>query len=642
MGNTGWVLRFIRRIVVLGAVVAFIAGCGGGSDGGSASKCTASTVATGLDAQGAVCADTGLRPASGGFSFENWAGPVAEDAVTVTTAISIFGKEAVCARSAAGLCTPYPAVEHWIKASNEQIQGGRCEGMAVLSQRLNDGENTPGQLQKSAAHAFDLSKPTLPVAETISRWWVSQGFENVLQATNKAAQMDPTKIVGKLVDAIEAKAGATIGIYSHGGGHAITPIAITQNEDGKFSILNYDNNFPGKVTSLSVDPKTETWTYDVGATSAGSVSTVWSGGKGSMDYALMADREGEQKVPWSNDDRAAASKGSARITVSTGGASFAGLLIKVGDKTIDTRDLSTVAAGVKVFPNRGGSVHSVGTGATVEIPAGLKHVKITPVVGEPVHPGDAVTEVLVEVDAPGPESELITDDLKDGELEGGDYHDFEIDLSTDSGFDSKVDVASDGGIDVGVAFEEEAMDVTLEDGENLEAHEPVDGEDLSFDVTSEDGQKLYDSSFDGVDDDDSLGTAMVDINEESGEVVVADEPLKAETVDEELLAIAEADAASAAARAADDSVPDSAVTEVAPSPSDQPNSSSTPNETGTSIAPTVDDPSDEPSTTESNNGSATTGGVDHAPATAHAGSHPATDPPESTEAQPLDDAGNDG
>ena len=85
-------------------------------------------------------------------------------------------------------------------------------------------------------------------------------------------------------------------------------------------------------------------------------------------------------------------------------------------------------------------------------------------------------------------------------------------------------------------------DVTLEDGENLEAHEPVDGEDLSFDVTSEDGQKLYDSSFDGVDDDDSLGTAMVDINEESGEVVVADEPLKAETVDEELLAIAEADA----------------------------------------------------------------------------------------------------
>ena len=635
-------LRFIRRIVVLGAVVAFVAGCGGGSGGGSAGKCTASSVAAGLNAQGTVCADTGLRPASGGFSFENWAGPVAEDAVTVTTAISIFGEKAVCARSADGSCTPYPAVNHWIAASNEQIQGGRCEGMAVLSQRLNDGENTPSQLQKSAASAFDLSKPTLPVAETISRWWVSQGFENVLQATNKAAQMDPSKIVGKLVDAISAKAGATIGIYSHGGGHAITPIAITENEDGTFSILTYDNNFPGKVTSLAVDPRTETWTYDVGATSAGSGSTVWSGGKGSMDYALMADREGEQKVPWSNDDRAAVSKGSARITVSTGGASFAGLLIKVGDKTIDTRDLSTVTAGVKVYPNRGGNIHSVGTGAMVEIPAGLKHVKITPVVGELVHPGDAVGELLVEIDAPGPESELITDPLAAGDLDGGDYHDFELDLSTDSGFDSTVDVAPDGSVDVGVAFEEEAMDVTLEDGENLEAHEPVGGEDLSFDVTSENGQQMYDSSFDGVDEDGSLGTAMVDINEESGEVVVADEPLKAETVDDDLLAIAEADAASAAARAADDSVPDSVVTEVAPSQSDQPNSSSTPNETKTTTATTTDDSSDEPSTTESNSGSDASDGVDHAPETTHAGSHPSTEPPETTEALQQGDAGSDG
>ena len=633
MGNTGWMPRFIRRIVALGAIVAFVAGCGGGSDGGSAGKCTASTVAAGLDAQGTVCADTGLRPSSGGFSFENWAGPVAEDAVTATTAVAIFGKEAVCAESTGDSCTPFPAVKHWIDVSNAQIQGGRCEGMAVLSQRLHDGENTPDQLQSTAAKTFDLQKPTVPVAGTISRWWVSQGFENVLQSTNRAAQMTPTEIVGKLVDAIDKKAGATIGIYANGGGHAVTPIAITQSDDGKYAIMVYDNNFPGKITSLSVDPATETWSYDIGATSAGAPSTVWSGGKGSMDYALMADREGEQKVPWSNDDRSATSKGSARITVTTGGASFAGLLITVGDKTIDTRDLSTVAAGVKVFPNRGGDVSSVGTGAMVEIPAGLKNVKVKPVVGDLVDPNDTAVDLVVGVDAPGPGSQLVTDTLSEADLGDGNYDDFTLDVSTDDGYDATLDVALDGGVEVGVAYEEESLDATLEDGQDLSVSDPAADEELSLDVTSEDGAPLYEASFDGTDDDGELSATNLDIDEATGKAVIEDEPLQAETVNDDLIAIAQADAEAAADNspggstpdsvASGSSSPDSVPTDSPPSDNSVTDSSDSPNPPETTDTPSSDNGNDAPETTEKKSKST-------------------EDPPESTEAQPQDDAGGDG
>ena len=128
-----------------------------------------------------------------------------------------------------------------------------------------------------------------------------------------------------------------------------------------------------------------------------------------MDFALMADREGEQKVPWSNDDRGATSKGSARITVSTGGASVAGLIITVGKDVIDSRDLTTVSNGVKVYPNRGG----VGTGAMVEIPAGLSGVTVKPVVGEILDDSATTVNLVVAVDAPGPGSQIVRDELSE-------------------------------------------------------------------------------------------------------------------------------------------------------------------------------------------------------------------------------------
>ncbi len=521
------------------AVIALVAACGGGggdsADEVTAEKC-AEVPAAELAVTGALCSDTGLRPVVGGFSFENWGGPVKEDAVTVTTAIAIFGEDAVCAQKTDAGCIPFPAVQHWIDGSNSQIAGGRCEGMAVLSQRIHDGGDVPSQLQEQAARTADLKKETLPVAASISRWWVSQGFEPVIQATNRAWALEPSEVVAEIDAAIKADAGATIGIYANGMGHAVTPIAVTIAEDDTYAISVYDNNYPGKVTVLSVDPETETWSYDVGAANSGAAASKWSGGKSTIDYVVMADRDGMQKVSWSDDDRAERSKGSARITVSTGGKSLAGLIINVGNDRIDTRDLSTVSNGIAVYPSRG-----LGTGAMVEIPDGLADVKIEPIVGKLLDPTATSVDLAVSVDAPGPGSQYITDTVEGDALTQETYDDFSLNVSTDGEFENALEVSPDGEIEVGVAYDEEAAEVTLEDGQSLSVVDDGGDAGLAIEVATEDGEVVYEAGFDGTSDTGEIGVANVDVDEATGEVSVEVESVEAEAVNEEILAVTAAD-----------------------------------------------------------------------------------------------------
>ncbi|MFM7411415.1 MAG: hypothetical protein ACKO3L_11570, partial [Actinomycetota bacterium] len=205
--------------------------------------------------------------------------------------------------------------------------------------------------------------------------------------------------------------------------------------------------------------------------------------------------------------------------------------------TIDSRDLSTVSNGVKVFPNRGG----IGTGALVEIPDGLADVKISPVVGDLLDAATESVELAVSIDAPGPGSQYITDTVEGDELLDDSYDDFSFEVSTDEDFDSVLDVADDGEIEVGVAYEEEASEIILEDGQDLSV---VDGDGdagLDLEVATADGEVLYEASFDGESDTGEIGVASVDIDEATGEVTVDFAEVAPATVDEEVLAVTEAD-----------------------------------------------------------------------------------------------------
>lgn len=520
-----YAMRKLTRIVASLSLIAVLVSCGG-SDNSAEEDTSASTDGTfsweyectteagDLPTEGLICADSGMRPTTDGFSFENWGGPVAEDAVTLNTAAALYGAEAVCADEQVDACTPLPGAQQWVEEMNASMEGGRCEGMAVMSQRFAVGLNNPSEFQDGATVVADLQRETSNVGADISRWWVTQNLSTVAEFNYAAQQLTPTQIAQDMVMAIRDQAGVTFGFYSNGQGHAITPIAIALRSDGVLEVLNYDNNYPGQITTVTIDPSTEIWSYDMAATNAGVDADIWSGTTGSMDYTLMSSREEANPAPWSANDRSAATKGSARISITTGGASVAGAIITVGTDTIDTRDLSTLSNGIRVFTNKGGK----GTGATIEIPRGLKGVTVKPVIGELIDTTATKIPLLFTVDSPGSGSLLVRDEVDATDTE---YDDFTYDVSTEDDFSSSVDVALDGEVEADYAYDEESINTLLEDGQDFDIVDP-DGEgEIEFALTDEEGNALYESSFDGNDEDGTQITEF-DFNEETGEMGIVD------------------------------------------------------------------------------------------------------------------------
>ena len=110
-------------------------------------------------------------------------------------------------------------------------------------------------------------------------------------------------------------------------------------------------------------------------------------------------------------------------------------------------------------------------------------------------------------------------------------------MSTDGDYESEFDVADDGEIDLGVAYEEESLSVTLEDGQHLELTDPEGEGDFAVNVTDAEGESLYEATFDGTADDGELSTTSVDIDEATGKAIVEEQPIEPESVDTELLAV---------------------------------------------------------------------------------------------------------
>jgi hypothetical protein len=113
-----------------------------------------------------------------------------------------------------------------------------------------------------------------------------------------------------------------------------------------------------------------------------------------------------------------------------------------------------------------------------------------------------------------------------------DYDDFSYDVSTEEDFLSSVDTAEDGDVEADYAYGEELISANLEDGQDFDIID-ADGEgDIDFAVTDEEGNALYESSFDGVDEDDTEITEL-DFNEETGEMDIADLAIEDENFEQD-------------------------------------------------------------------------------------------------------------
>ncbi len=351
---------------------------------------------TGQDPE--VCAQDGFDPSIDGFNFANW-GAVGE--LGATEMVALFGRSTVCTPSSpAGSCTLYPAASEWMKQANESMTGGHCEGMAVMAERLFLGAAKMGDFDATAAATYDLAFENPALQKAIDLWFTTQSLPDPATAAGDFRNMAPSQIAAEIAAGFQTQQGYTIGIYSEAGGHAVTPLAVTREGD-LIAISIYDNNYPGTVQRIMVDPSTETWTYAMGSTNPDMASDVWSGTTGTMDLTPMAVRDLPEYPPFAADAPKGAAKQSAKISnvliTSADPKARVGVTATVNGKKYDLSDLTVAApAGVRARPMLAG----VGFGGGESITIDTSKVKSFSVSPKVVKGSAAKTPITMSIDTP--------------------------------------------------------------------------------------------------------------------------------------------------------------------------------------------------------------------------------------------------
>ena len=248
-----------------------------------------------------TCADSGFRPDPHGFSFANWGGVAAGDAITTKTLVALFGAENVCVDADQSQCTPRPAAIQWAAQMNQLLANGRCEGMSVEAERFFAGLTKLTSLDKSAHTAAGLTRSNRRLVEQIDYWWATQLMPEVAAAASASRALQPSAIVAAVTAGLRDGSANTIGIYAKPGAHALTPFAVTFDES-YFSIWVYDSNHPGEPGRVLVDSAGETWHYQSRPGPDALADKGWNGsGPGGLEYTPMSVRMKDFTTPFSDN-----------------------------------------------------------------------------------------------------------------------------------------------------------------------------------------------------------------------------------------------------------------------------------------------------------------------------------------------------
>lgn len=200
-----------------------------------------------------------------GFSFANYDNSDAASNLTAAQMRRLFGPD-VCEPSGGAACVLTPVAANWMRDTNDLMDVGHCEGMAVLSTLLQQNVIPLSSVQPGAMSTFALTRsPALE--QELALWWATQ----VVPTLNDEECGPATDTLQRLERSFQAGSGEawTLAMWTlvgdaYEGGHAVTPIGV-ERADGSVDqadVLIYDNNFPGETrriryTSLA----TGAWTY---------------------------------------------------------------------------------------------------------------------------------------------------------------------------------------------------------------------------------------------------------------------------------------------------------------------------------------------------------------------------------------------
>lgn len=247
---------------------------------------------------GVLVYDFGFRPNQHGFRFENYGNDIEVTNLTADEMRRMFGDQ-VCARIRGDSCTLTPPAAQWMEQINDAMSGGHCEGMAVLSLMMYTGQVPPAQFGGSQASDLDIYNEALQ--REIAYWWATQ---TVAPTTDNVIRGTPMEIL-ETIQQMDARGETyTLGVYKEdfSDGHAITPFGIKDVQDGLYTILVYDNNYPGEVRELLIDSRDNSWLYEA-AINPQVESELYTGNAETqtLDLTPTSARLGQQQCPFCED-----------------------------------------------------------------------------------------------------------------------------------------------------------------------------------------------------------------------------------------------------------------------------------------------------------------------------------------------------
>ena len=214
----------------------------------------------------------GFTSAANGFPFQNYTNMGVTN-LTPAEMRMIYG-DGVCARVSGATCDLKPTAKVWMQQVNQAMNGGHCEGMAVLSLLLfHDIE--PATKYGAAAVPGLMLNGNDALQRDIARYWAFQ-----VPLMNGRISGTPTEQVERLRPTFQpgATENYTIAFFKADktGGHAVTPYGIVDNGDGTVNIQVYDNNFPAMERAIVVDTMANSWSYEAAA-NPGNPASLYQG-----------------------------------------------------------------------------------------------------------------------------------------------------------------------------------------------------------------------------------------------------------------------------------------------------------------------------------------------------------------------------
>jgi cysteine-rich repeat protein len=221
--------------------------------------------------------NSGFTMDKNAFRFPNFAGRDPDSTMTTELMQRMYGKQAVCA-SEYESCRLRPAAKEFQRLVNLSLQGGRCEGFAILSDLMFEGRVSPLEFGAEGPSSVDL----VPAKPELAYWFATQYLYDVIRTSTRS--LDAEGAV-RFLAAEFSKPGH--GMYRMGifrkddqglsvGGHAIVPMAVIPEGGKKYVIKVYDNNHPEDARDVRVDVGAGTWEYQA-STNPANANALYQG-----------------------------------------------------------------------------------------------------------------------------------------------------------------------------------------------------------------------------------------------------------------------------------------------------------------------------------------------------------------------------